>query len=73
MWMRTDVRVKGKWWYLSCALSEKRDMEAAHQFFRQALAVVGHAPERGTTDGHGTSPRAVREILGENGEHRTNN
>ena len=41
----TDVRVKGKWWYLSRAsdtdgnlvasrLSEKRDREAAQVFFR---------------------------------------
>ena len=29
-------------------LSEKRDMEAAKRFFRQAVAGVGHAPERVT-------------------------
>jgi putative transposase len=52
--------------------SEKRDMEAAQQFFRQALAVVGHSPEQVTTDGHASYPRAVREILGENAQHRTN-
>ncbi|GHO90149.1 hypothetical protein KSF_001970 [Reticulibacter mediterranei] len=52
----TYVKVKGKWCYLYRAidtdgylvdsrLSEKRDMQAAQQFFKQALAVVGHAPE----------------------------
>jgi transposase-like protein len=79
----TYVRVKGTWCYLYRAidadgnlvdsrLSEKRDMEAAQRFFRQALAVVGHAPERVTTDGHASYPRAIREILGEQVQHRTN-
>jgi transposase-like protein len=51
----TYVRVKGKWCYLYRAidaegnlidsrLSEKRNMEAVQQFFKQALAVVGHTP-----------------------------
>lgn len=53
-------------------VSEKRNMEAAQQFFKQALAVVGHAPEQVTTDGHAYYPRAVREILGDNVQHRTN-
>src|SRR6185312_4849801 len=50
----TYIKVKGKWCYLYRAidadgnlvdsrLSEKRDMEAAQLFFKQALAVVGHA------------------------------
>lgn len=47
-------------------------MEAAQQFFRQALTVVDHAPERVTTDGHASYPRAVREILGDQVCHRTN-
>jgi putative transposase len=79
----TYVRVKGKWCYLYRAidadgnlvdfrLSEKRDMQAAQQFFKQALTVVGHTPERVTTDGHASYPRAVREILGETVQHRTN-
>jgi len=46
--------------------------EAAKRFFRQAVAVVGHAPERVTTDGHGTSPRALRETIGNDVVHRTN-
>jgi putative transposase len=66
-WMRTYVRVKGKWCDLYRAidaegnlvdsrLSEKREMEAAQLFFKQALVVVGHSPERVTTDGHATPP-----------------
>ncbi|GHO63313.1 IS6 family transposase [Ktedonobacter sp. SOSP1-52] len=79
----TYVRVKGKWCYLYRAidadgnlvdsrLSEKRDMEAAQQFFKQALAVVGHTPEWVTTDGHTSYPRAIRETIGNNVQHRTN-
>lgn len=79
----TYIKVHGKWCYLYRAidaegnlvdsrLSEKRDMEAAQQFFKQALAVVGSAPERVTTDGHTSYPRAVRETLGNQVQHRTN-
>ena len=79
----TYVKVKGKWSYLYRAidadgnlvdsrLSEKRDMEAAQQFFKQALAIVGSSPEQVTTDGHASYPRAVREILGDHVQHRTN-
>jgi putative transposase len=79
----TSIKVHGKWCYLSRAidadgnlvdsrLSEKRDMEAAQQFFKQALSVVGHAPKQVTTDGHASYPRAVREILGSGVQHRTN-
>ena len=46
-------------------------MEAAKRFFKHALAVVGHAPERVTTDGHTSYPRAVRETLGSSVHHRT--
>jgi putative transposase len=79
----TYVSVKGKWCYLYRAidrdgnlvdtlLSEKRDMEAAKRFFGQAVDVVGHAPERVTTDGHDSYPRAIRETLGSDVLHRTN-
>ena len=78
-----SIKVRGKWCYLYRAikhdgnlvdsrLSEKRDMDAAKQFFAQALAVVGHAPETVTTDGHRSYPRAVRETLGYEVAHRTN-
>ena len=73
----------GKWCYLYRAidhdgnlvdsrLSEKRDMDAAKQFFQQALAVVGHVPASVTTDGHRSYPRAIRETLGNEVVHRTN-
>jgi DDE domain len=47
-------------------------MEAAQRFFKQAVDVVGHAPERVTTDGHDSYPRAIRETLGRDVRHRTN-
>ena len=79
----TYIKVHGKWCYLYRAidadgnlvdsrLSEKRDMDAAQQFFKQALAVVGHTPERVTTDGHTSYPRAIHETLGDHVLHRTN-
>jgi len=79
----TYLKVHGKWCYLYRAidqdgnlvdsrLSEKRDMEAAQKFFEQAVAVVGHAPEQVTTDGHRSYPRAIRETMGSEVAHRTN-
>src|SRR5260370_35807487 len=79
----TYVNVKGKWCSLYRAidrdgnvvdsmLSEKRDMEAAKRFFKQAVEVVGHTPERVTTDGHDSYPRAIRETLGSDVIHRCN-
>ncbi len=53
-------------------LSETRDMEAAKRFFKQAVDVVGHAPERVTTDGHDSYPCAIRETIGSEVLHRTN-
>jgi putative transposase len=62
----TYIKVHGKWCYLYRAidhdghlvdsmLSEKRNMEAAQRFFKRAVAVVGHAPDQVTTDGHNSS------------------
>lgn len=79
----TYLKVHGKWCYLYRAidhdgnlvdsmLSEKRNMEAAQRFFRQAVDVVGHVPEQVTTDGHTSYPRAIRETMGQNVSHRTN-
>ena len=79
----TYVSFKGKWCYLYRAidrdgnlvdslLSEKRDMEAARRFFKRALDVVGHTPERVTTDGYDSYPRAIRETLGHEVIHRCN-
>ena len=47
-------------------------MEAAKRFFKHAVDVVGHAPERVTTDGHDSSPRAIRATLGSEVTHRCN-
>jgi putative transposase len=69
----TYMKVQGKWCYLYWAidrdgnlvdsrLSEKRNMEAAKQFFKQAVGVVGHVPDQVTTDGHMSYPRAIREM-----------
>ncbi len=71
----TSSKVDGRWRSLYRAidragtlvealLSERRDMDAAQQFFHQALAVVGKAPDRVTTDGHDAYPCAIRETLG---------
>jgi transposase-like protein len=62
----TYVKVHGKWCYFYRAidhdgnlvdslLSEERNMDAAQQFFKQAVAVVGHAPDHVTTVQHRTS------------------
>jgi putative transposase len=78
----TYVKVQGRWCYLYRAidadgnlvdslLSETRDMAAAQRFFTRGRAVVGHAPEKVTTDGHDAYPRAIRETLGEQVIHRT--
>lgn len=77
------VKVQGKWCYLYRAmdrdgnlvdsmLSQKRDMDAAKRFFKQTLETVGQAPECVTTDGHGSYPRAIREVLGGEVLHRCN-
>jgi len=78
----TYVKVDGRWCYLYRAidadghlvdslLSQTRDMEAAKRFFQRARTVVGHAPEKVTTDGHDAYPRAIRETLGPAVQHRT--
>jgi transposase-like protein len=75
--------INGTWCYLYRAidrdgnlidsmLSETRDMDAAKRFFRQAQTVTGQTPELLTTDGHTSYPRAIRETLGEQVEHRCN-
>jgi putative transposase len=52
-------------------LSELHDMVAAQTFFRSARAASGLAPDRVTTDGHGSYPRAIRSTLGRRVVHRT--
>lgn len=79
----TYIKVAGVWKYLYRAidregnlvdsmLSEHRDMDAAKRFLKAALEVAGQAPERVTTDGHDSYPRAIRETLGEEVTHRCN-
>ena len=78
----TYLKVSGCWCYLYRAidrdgnlidamLSEHRDMKAAKAFFRSARAVMRYRPERVTTDGHGSYPRAIRSVLDRTVSHRT--
>ena len=53
-------------------LSVHRDMEAAKRFFTAALEVAEQPPEKVTTDGHDSYPRAIRETLGDEVIHRCN-
>ena len=77
----TYLKVRGRWCYLYRAidrdgrlvdtmLSERRDMAAA-KAFRSARAATGATPDRVTTDGHGSYPRAIRTVLGRRVVHRT--
>ncbi|HSH80570.1 MAG TPA: IS6 family transposase [Herpetosiphonaceae bacterium] len=79
----TYIRVGGVWKYLYRAidrdgnlvdsmLSEHRDMGSAKRFFMGALEIAEQAPEKVTTDGHDSYPRAIRETLGEEVIHRCN-
>ena len=78
----TYLKVHGRWCYLYRAIdrsgalmdvmfSEHRDMAAAQAFFRSAKAVTGMTPDRVTTDGHDSYPRAIRTELGKRVRHRT--
>ena len=58
-------------WLTRCSRA-KRNMDAAQRFFQQALETVGHAPERVTTYGHASYPRAIRETLGGEVLHQSN-
>jgi putative transposase len=42
--------------------SEHREMTAAKAFFESAKIATGVAPDRVTTDGHDSYPRAIRMI-----------
>jgi len=79
----TYVKISGTWHYLYRAidsdgnlidarLSKTRDMAAAKRFFKSAKEVTGRKPERVTTDGHKSYPRAIRVVLGRKVQHRTN-
>src|SRR3954454_11145647 len=77
----TYLKVKGRWCYLYRAidrdgnlvdsmLSATRDMAAAQRFFRSARGMVNATPTQVTTDGHDSYPRAIREVLGPDVQHR---
>ena len=79
----TYVKVGGQWTYLYRAidrdgnlvdvrLSETRDMTAAKAFFADALEVTGQIPDRVTSDGQDAYPGAIRDELGGEVLHRTN-
>jgi putative transposase len=78
----TYVKVGERWCYVYRAIdgsgalvdvmfSDKRDMAAARAFFRSAKATTGVTPDRVTTDGHASYPRAIRTELGKGVRHRT--
>ena len=78
----TYVRVDGRWQYLYRAidragnlvdvrLGDTRDLAAAEAFFRSAWTVTGVIPDRITTDGHDTYPRAIRNVFGDHVQRRT--
>jgi transposase-like protein len=78
----TYLKVEGRWCYLYRAIdssgalvdvmfSERRNMAAAKAFFRSAKTVTGITPDRVTTDGHDSYPRAIRTELGRTVRHRT--
>jgi putative transposase len=48
-----------------------RAMKAAQAFLGSAPAVIGVTPERVTTDGHASYPRAIRTVLGTHLHRRT--
>jgi putative transposase len=77
----TYIKVHGHWRYLYRAIdrsgalvdvlfSEHRDMAAAKAFFESATMVTGVTPDRVTTDGHDSYPRAIRTVLGTRVRHR---
>ena len=76
------LKVRSRWVYLYRAidrdgtlvdvrLSGHRDRAAAKAFFRSATATMGSRPDRVTTDGHGSYPRAIRTVLGNAVRHQT--
>ena len=79
----TYIKVHGHWRYLYRAIdrngalvdvmsSEHCDMAAAKAFFQTAKTVTDVIPDRITTDGHDSYPRAIRTKLGKGVKHRTN-
>jgi putative transposase len=78
----TYIKVHGHWRYLDRAIdrngalvdvmfSEHRDMAAAKTFFQSAKTVSDMTPDRMTSDGHDSYPRAIRWTLGGAVKRRT--
>ncbi|CAO3436237.1 IS6 family transposase [Azospirillum doebereinerae] len=78
----TCLKGSGRWQYLYRAidsdghlvdvyLSASRDQPAAEAFFRSAIEVTGVIPETITTDKHASYPPALKEVFGDDVEHRT--
>jgi transposase-like protein len=74
--MLTRPEGPGRWCYLYRAvdrhrklidtmLSKQRDLRAAKAFFQWARSTTGFRPVRVTTDGHGSYPKAIRAVLGQ--------
>ncbi|MBV8458463.1 MAG: IS6 family transposase, partial [Acetobacteraceae bacterium] len=72
----TYLKVEGRWCYLYRAIdrsgalvdvlfSEHRNRKAARASFRSAKAVTGITPDRVTTDGHDSYPRATQHRAGQ--------
>lgn len=70
----TYLRIGGRWRSLYRAideygqivdvfLSDRRNTEAAHTFFQQAIAVTGVTPTQVTTDKAKSYPKALRNVL----------
>lgn len=78
----TYLKVDGRWCHVYRAIdssgalvdvlfSEHRDMTAARALFRSARTVTGVTPDRVTTGGHDSYPRAIKTELGRDVRHRT--
>lgn len=53
-------------------LSQTRDKASAIKFFESAIDVVGHIPDRVTTDKNPAYPDAIKKAMGKTVKHRTN-
>jgi transposase-like protein len=78
----TYLKVKGEEVYLYRAidkhgnlvdvmLSKKRDLDAAEAFFKKMRQTLPHKPEKITTDGHSSYPKAIRKVFRCKVEYRT--
>ena len=72
MWCYLYRCIDGDGNLVDVMLSQNRNTIAANRFFKRAVEVIGHTPERVTSDGNPSYPSAVREVLGNNVNHRTN-